>query len=154
MTTRVTDVPATDPETARAYFLTRLSVETDCDDVAAALATGEPDFVLLDARSDEAYAAGHLPGAINLHRPYSEEEIANLPPGLIVTYCWGPGCNGASKAALNVAQFGRQVKEMLGGFEYWIREGHPVEGTTAEQLASAADRDGVVRLPGAISCLC
>jgi 3-mercaptopyruvate sulfurtransferase SseA len=45
----------------------------------------------------------------------------------VVVYCWGPGCNGAQKAALEFAKLGRPVKEMLGGFEYWAREGFPVE---------------------------
>ena len=42
---------------------------------------------------------------------------------------------------------------MLGGFEYWVREGHPVEGHD-ELLAEAADNQGLVKLRGAISCLC
>ncbi|MDQ0936027.1 3-mercaptopyruvate sulfurtransferase SseA [Streptomyces turgidiscabies] len=45
----------------------------------------------------------------------------------MVTYCWGPGCNGATRAALALAQLGYQVKEMLGGFEYWAREGFEFE---------------------------
>ena len=27
-----------------------------------------------------------------------------------------------------LAAHGRQVKEMIGGLEYWVREGHPTEG--------------------------
>jgi rhodanese-related sulfurtransferase len=45
----------------------------------------------------------------------------------VVTYCWGPGCNGATKAALALARLGYEVREMLGGIEYWTREGLPVE---------------------------
>jgi rhodanese-related sulfurtransferase len=45
----------------------------------------------------------------------------------VVTYCWGPGCNGATRAALALARLGYEVREMLGGIEYWIREGFPVE---------------------------
>jgi rhodanese-related sulfurtransferase len=56
----------------------------------------------------------------------------------VVVYCWGPGCNGAVKAAADLARMGRPVKEMIGGFEYWVREGHPVEGT-----GSAADGGSV-----------
>ncbi|TIU17380.1 MAG: rhodanese-like domain-containing protein, partial [Mesorhizobium sp.] len=43
----VTDIPAASPEIARDHFLRRLSVETDCSDVAATLRGGKPDFVLL-----------------------------------------------------------------------------------------------------------
>ena len=61
-----------------------------------------------------------------LPRPFTAEAVAALPPGELVTYCWGPGCNGATKAALELARLGRPVREMIGGYEYWQREGHPV----------------------------
>jgi hypothetical protein len=50
LTTRcpVTDVPAADPATALAHFQALLEFETDCWDVHAALAAGDPGFVLLD----------------------------------------------------------------------------------------------------------
>jgi rhodanese-related sulfurtransferase len=108
------------------HFARRLEVETDVADVAAAIEAGEADFVLLDSRSRASYDAGHLPGAVHLPE-ISAETVAELPAGLVVAYCWGPSCNGACKAALRLAQLGRPVKEMLGGFEYWAREGHPVE---------------------------
>jgi hypothetical protein len=47
-----------------------------------------------------------------------------VPAGAaVVTYCWGPGCNGATRAALEFARLGYPVREMIGGFEYWVREG-------------------------------
>jgi rhodanese-related sulfurtransferase len=118
----------TDPEIARAHFARRLAVETDVADVAAALENGERDFVLLDARSEAAYQNGHLPGAISLpHSRITAATVGQLPDGPIVAYCWGPSCNGATKAAVRLAELGRPVKEMLGGFEYWKKERHPVE---------------------------
>jgi rhodanese-related sulfurtransferase len=117
----------TQADIAHAHFANRIAVETDVADVAAVPA-GERDFVLLDARSRSSYADGHLPGAISLpHAEITAETIATLPEGLVVAYCWGPACNGACKAALRLAELGRPVKEMLGGFEYWVRDGHPVE---------------------------
>ena len=94
--------------------------------------------MLVDARSERAYDAAHLPGAISLAR----HGIDALPEGPIVVYCWGPGCNGAVKAAAKISARGREVKEMLGGFEYYVREGHPVEGTQAER--HSGDRSGLV----------
>jgi rhodanese-related sulfurtransferase len=132
--------------TASAYFAAKLAFETDAADVADAFATGSPGFTLIDARSEDAYAAGHIPGA--LQRP---EE---LPDGPVVVYCWGPGCNGATKLAHQLAERGHDVREMIGGFEYWAREGHPVEGHDAEAIMAAADTDGLVKVRGAISCLC
>jgi rhodanese-related sulfurtransferase len=106
------------------HFTRRLEVETDVSDVAAST----EDLVLIDARSPKAYEAGHLPGAINLpHAAIDEEVVAALPDGPLVAYCWGPACNGAVKACRRLAELGRPAKEMLGGFEYWRRDGHPVE---------------------------
>lgn len=151
----VTAVPWAAPETAHAHFAGRLAVETDADDVAAALAAGPRDFVLVDARSPAAFAAARLPGAISLpHALISEETLADLPGGLLVVYCWGPGCNAAAKAAAKLSALGRQVKEMLGGFEYWVREGHPLEGDAAGAECYAADHRGLVRLPPGAGCGC
>ena len=119
-------------ELAYEHFTRRLAVETDADDVATAVREDAVDFVLIDARSERAYAAAHLPGAISLpHRLITRETLDALPDGPIVVYCWGPGCNAATKAGAKISALGREVKEMLGGFEYFVREGHPVEGTQA-----------------------
>jgi rhodanese-related sulfurtransferase len=125
----VSAVPAADPRSAVDHFAGRLAVETDAADVASALAAGEPDFVVVDARSRDAYDRGHLPGAVSLpHAEIDEATLAALPDVLVVAYCWGPGCNAATKAGRRLAALGRPVKEMLGGYEYWVREGHPVQG--------------------------
>jgi rhodanese-related sulfurtransferase len=120
------------PDVAAAFFTTRLACQTDVADVAAALASGRPGFVLLDSRNDAAWLQGRIPGAH--HLPTAAISGAALDPDAVyVTYCWGPGCDGATRAALAVARRGLRVKEMLGGFEYWVREGFPVatdHGTT------------------------
>ena len=38
---------------------------------------------------------------------------------VFVVYCWGPGCNGATKAAMKISAIGFAVKEMIGGIHYW-----------------------------------
>ncbi|MCZ2810804.1 rhodanese-like domain-containing protein [Modestobacter sp. VKM Ac-2979] len=76
---------------------------------------------------------------------------AELDPGVpVVTYCWGPGCNGATRAALALARLGHPVREMIGGFEYWAREGLPVE------TATGTTRPAVDPLtaPAGVSCGC
>ena len=117
------------PADAAAHFAARLAFETDVSDVHAALETGAPGFVLLDSRSTEAWAQGHVPGALHLPgREIPARSGDELDPAVpVVTYCWGPGCNGATRAALALAERGYRVREMLGGFEYWAREGLPVE---------------------------
>jgi rhodanese-related sulfurtransferase len=66
--------------TALEHFAKLLEFETDCWDVHQELKSGKPDYVLLDVRSPEAYAAGHVPGAINLpHGRIVERNLAALP---------------------------------------------------------------------------
>jgi rhodanese-related sulfurtransferase len=131
----LTAAPAA-PDVAAAFFAMRLACQTDVSDVAAALASGRPGFVLLDSRSDAAWAQGRIPGA--RHLPTAAVPEADLEPDQVyVTYCWGPGCDGATRAALALARRGVRVKEMLGGMEYWVREGFPVateHGTTTRPV--------------------
>lgn len=112
-------------QAAIAHFFAKLAYESDVSDVHAALELGEPDFVLVDSRSRESWDQGRIPGAIHLPTREIAERAATLVPAgtAVVTYCWGPGCNGATRAALEFAKLGYPVREMIGGFEYWAREG-------------------------------
>ncbi|QRG67047.1 rhodanese-like domain-containing protein [Brevibacillus choshinensis] len=126
----VLQTPAALPQQAANHFLNRLSVETDVSDVWSDIQNGVSDFLLIDVRSESAYQEAHLPGALSLPHPSICEESTTMLDSekLIVVYCWSPACNGATKGAAKLAALGFRVKEMLGGIEYWRREGHPVEG--------------------------
>lgn len=119
------------------YYAAKLAYETDASDVHAARTAGEMIYVI-DVRSDEAWAQGRVAGAVHMH--YSEiatRAPAEIPAGTpVVVYCWSPGCNAGAKGALEFSKLGYEVREMIGGFEYWVREGYPVE-----------DADGVHRRP-------
>lgn len=122
----VTDFPPAPLQIAIEHFSRRLSVETDCADVAAALRDNDQDFVLLHVvGSAEAYQRRHVPGALHLpHREISAEHMATWPEDtLFVVYCAGPHCNGADQAALKLARLGRPVKIMIGGIAGWADEG-------------------------------
>jgi len=121
----MTDVPAASSARALAHFKQLLGFETDCWDVHTALARGTPGFVLLDVRSPELFAAGHVPGATNLpHRRINERNLDQYTADtLFVVYCAGPHCNGADKAAICLAELGRPVKKMIGGVTGWLDEG-------------------------------
>ncbi|WBB47244.1 rhodanese-like domain-containing protein [Verrucosispora sp. WMMA2044] len=130
--TRTFAVPAAEPSTAVAHFLARLRFETDVADVHHDLTAELPDLVVVDSRGDAAWAQGHLPGAVHLPTDLIAARAADaVPPDAhVVTYCWGPGCDGATRAALEFARLGYRVKEMRGGYEYWVREGLPVVTAT------------------------
>ncbi|GGX17320.1 rhodanese-like domain-containing protein [Streptomyces chryseus] len=123
-------VPPAAPAAAAAHFGASLAFHADVSDVASVLASGEdPGFVVVDSRSTESWDQGHVPGALHLPTALIPAQAERLLDKAVpvVTYCWGPGCNGATRAALALAELGYQVKEMLGGIEYWIREGFEVE---------------------------
>src|SRR3954453_18327508 len=122
-TSRVHEVAPASADAARRHFAARLSFETDCADIAADLADGTAAYTIVDVRGAQSYERAHVPGAVNAPSGGIDQAVAaSLPDGLLVVYCWGPGCNGAQKAALALSLHGRQVKEMIGGMEYWIRE--------------------------------
>jgi len=118
-----------DPEEAARHYERLLTFETDCWDVHDALRKGQQGFVVLDVRAPAHYAAGHVPGAVNMPRGMLvERNLASFAPDtLLVVYCDGPHCNGADKAALALARLGRRVKKMIGGIEGWKDEGLGLE---------------------------
>ncbi|MFJ7201153.1 MULTISPECIES: rhodanese-like domain-containing protein [unclassified Streptomyces] len=147
-------VPPASPEAAAAHFGASLAFHADVSDVAAAFAAGgDPGFVLLDSRSTESWNQGHIPGAVHLPTALIAEQARNLldPAVPVVTYCWGPGCNGATRAALALARLGYRVKEMLGGFEYWAREGFGYETWEGHERR---DADPLTAPAGAEDCGC
>lgn len=120
--------PPASPALALERAASRLRFETDCADVHAALALDEPGFVLLDVRSEEAFARGHVPGAVHLpHDRIGDETLAGFPAeALFVVYCSGPHCNGSTRAAIRLSRLGRPTKEMIGGFSGWQDSGYEV----------------------------
>ncbi|MFJ8895234.1 rhodanese-like domain-containing protein [Leifsonia sp. NPDC102414] len=140
-------------EAAR-HFASKLEFETDPSDVRAAREAGEP-FVLVDSRGDAAWAQARIPGAIHLPTAQIGERAAALiPEGMpVVVYCWGPGCNGSTRAALQFSLLGYPVKEMIGGFEYWAREGLGIENDNGPVERGTDELTAPVHVD-AITCDC
>ena len=129
----VTAVPAAAASEAEAHFALAFQFETDCWDVHATIGDVEPGYVLLDVRSPALFAAGHVPGAVNVPQgKIVASKMAAWPAGtLFVTYCAGPHCNGAARGALRVARLGLPVKIMVGGITGWIDEVFALEAAAA-----------------------
>lgn len=121
----VTAIAAAAPAEACEHFASLLRFEADCWDVNEGLKLSPRRFVLLDVRSPQAFAKGHVPGAINLpHGRISERNLeAFSAETTFVVYCNGPHCNGADRGALRLAKLGRPVKKMIGGVTGWLDEG-------------------------------
>ena len=115
------------------HYKQKLAFETDSWDVYEALGKGEP-VVVVDGRSAEAFAREHIPGAVNLpHREISAENTEALDRSkLYVCYCDGIGCNASTKTALKLLTLGFQVRELMGGLDWWKRDGYATAGSTAQ----------------------
>ena len=125
MSNAVTHIPAANSDDALRHFTSQFAYETDCWDTWEALNSGNPGFVLLDVRNQALYDKGHVPGAVHLpHGKIVQSKMSQWPlDTLFVVYCAGPHCNGAAKAAVNLAKLGRPVKLMAGGVTGWLDEG-------------------------------
>ena len=112
------------------FYEQKLQFEIDSWDLSEALNRGEK-VIVIDARSVEAYENEHIPVAINIpHRTMSPENTAHLDQlALYVTYCDGIGCNASTKGALNLVKLGFRVKELIGGLDWWKRDGYQTIGT-------------------------
>ena len=85
---------------------------------------------VLDVRPPEEYAAGHLPGAVNIPLGELEKRLHELNPDQeIVAYCRGPHCVLAFDAVSILRQKGVKARRLEGGLPEWQLEGLPVEIT-------------------------
>ncbi len=111
------------------HYSSKLAYEIDAWDLKVALESGE-QVTVIDTRSPQAFEAEHIPSAISLpHRTMNAATAAKLDKArLVVTYCDGIGCNASTKGALNMTKLGFRVKELMGGLDWWKRDGHPTEG--------------------------
>ncbi|MBW8190179.1 rhodanese-like domain-containing protein [Neiella marina] len=114
------------------HYQDKLNYEIDSWDLYVSL-TENQHIVVIDARSPEAFALQHIPGAINIpHRTMTEETTQQLDKDAVyVSYCDGIGCNASTKGALKLAQLGFKVKELLGGLDWWLRDGYATDGSQA-----------------------
>ncbi|MCX8087313.1 MAG: rhodanese-like domain-containing protein [Rhodocyclaceae bacterium] len=87
--------------------------------------------VIIDVREYDEYAAGHLPGAINIPRGILEFKIGMVPEcankdGAFLLYCRTSG--RAALSAVQLAKIGyTNVVSLAGGYEAWSNENRPIE---------------------------
>jgi rhodanese-related sulfurtransferase len=140
---------AAERDAAIEHFAAKLRYETDPTDVSAALAAGDR-FVLVDTRGHASWHQGRARGAVHIPRAeIAVRAAAEIPiDNPVVVYCWGPACNGATRSAIEFLRLGYAVREMIGGFEYWAREGlgvvddHGPVDIAQDRLTSALDEAG------------
>jgi rhodanese-related sulfurtransferase len=124
----VLEYGAPEPAETAAVMADKLRFHTDSWDLSVDLKSGQPDIVVIDARSGQAYADGHIPGAVSF--PHGEMTAAAAERldrrKIYVVYCDGIGCNASTKGAYKLSHLGFRAKELLGGLDWWRRDGHPI----------------------------
>lgn len=116
------------------FFEEEMKYLTNPHDLKQSIDKKDQTITIIDVRSAKDYAAGHIPGAINI--PYekhngfhgNETEFKGLrKDGYNVVYCYELLCNLAKHAAIKFASLGYPVKELSGGFDTWKEKGNPIE---------------------------
>jgi rhodanese-related sulfurtransferase/DNA-binding transcriptional ArsR family regulator len=95
-------------------------------ELLARLRRGE--VTVLDVRPVEEFAAGHIPGAVNIPIHELEKRLAELPRRKeVVAYCRGPYCLMSFDAVALLRRKGRKSRRLEDGMPEWRAAGLPVE---------------------------
>ena len=83
---------------------------------------------VIDLRPVEEYAAGHVPGAINIPLPELHKRLRDLPKGKeIIAYCRGPYCLMSFTAVKILRGRGHKARRLEAGLPEWRSAGLPVQ---------------------------
>lgn len=92
-------------------------------------------IVFVDARDDDHYTSGHIPGAIQFDRYHPEKYLgavltACIPAEQVVVYCTGGECEDSEFAAMTLKDAGVSADKLQvfgGGITEWMAKHLPVE---------------------------
>ncbi len=83
---------------------------------------------VLDVRPPEEFAAGHVPGAVNIPVHELEKRLAELPKRReVVAYCRGPYCLMSYDAVVLLRKKGLKARRLQDGLPEWRLAGLPVQ---------------------------
>ena len=110
----------------RDYFSHRDALEpVSRDDLLERLRTGT--VTVLDVRPPDEYAAGHVPGALNVSIAELNSRLLQLDPQVeVVAYCRGAYCVLSFEAVALMRDRGFTVRRLEEGFPEWKAAGLPV----------------------------
>ena len=119
---------ATMRELVSAHFENRAALDLlSADELIERLRSGRA--VLLDARPEDEFAAGHIAGAVNVPVEELESRLHVLPLDQeVIAYCRGPYCAFSDRAVVILRANGYRARRLALGFPDWRAAGLPVAG--------------------------
>jgi len=126
----VTKLKITNAAKAKKYFQDKMAFTTGPVELERMVAQGQPVHIV-DVRSAEDYAEGHIPGAVNLPKDqWTDAKIVKTrlrKDRINVVYCYSHVCHLAATAAIGFASKGYPVMELEGGWRWWKDNDFAVE---------------------------
>ena len=158
----VTALPAHAEDYANPHLLRTVDELAALVDAAPTDAAADGDMVIIDVRTAEEYAGGHIPGAVHLapdavsdpNSPIAgalrtETALASMIGGLgispetdVVLYDGRGGFHAARVFWLLEYLGHRRVSLLNGGIQNWVAQGHAVDTGAAEAAAPTRDAAG------------
>jgi rhodanese-related sulfurtransferase len=100
--------------------------------------TNKDKVQVIDLRTPELFAKGHVPTAVNVQYDELEAYLPKLNKEVnTVVYCYDITCHLSAKGALVLAQKGYRVQELVGGFNTYAEKGYTVEGSAEASSCSS-----------------
>ncbi len=124
-----------DFKNAEAFFAARQAFTTGVHELEVLLQQNPTHVVVVDVRMPRDYAAGHIPGAINLPRGKWTNPRGLRKNATHYVYCYDQTCHMGGEAALELARQGYRVVEVEGGWDRWQTKGYRSETETETQVA-------------------
>ncbi len=118
------------------FFEAKLSFETTPYGIKQALDNKEK-LQIIDLRTPELFAQGHIPGAVNVDFASLEKHLPKLDKNTTtVVYCYDILCRLATRAALLLAKHGYKVQELAGGWDGWSDHDFAKEKGSAQSCST------------------
>ena len=114
-----------DPAKAKEFFEAKMAFTTGPVELERMMKNNEVNVV--DVRTAEDYAKGHIPGAINLPKDQWSTMKGLRKDKINVLYCYSIVCHLAATAAVEFTGHGYPVMELDGGWRWWKDDGYEIE---------------------------
>jgi phage shock protein E len=100
-------------------------------------AKGDPSLFVLDVRTPQEFAAGHVPGAVNIPYDQVASQLGEIPKDKdVVLYCKSGRRAGIAAEVLQASGY-TKLGQLQGDMPAWSKDGRPVESGDATGAAKS-----------------